>query len=60
MGVSSRLETPADGAKRQGNASANTAAEGPGSRLFWMLNPPSADRNQALALLSTARSERSA
>ena len=36
------------------------AAEGLGSRLIWILNPPSAERNQALALLSTARSERSA
>jgi hypothetical protein len=38
----------------------NTAAEGLGSRLFGILNPLKSRRDQALALVSTARSERSA
>src|ERR1035437_5964169 len=48
------------GAERLGLATQNTAAERLGSRLFWITQFPGSGRGQALALLSTARSERSA
>jgi hypothetical protein len=59
MGVSSRWKTPADWGQAPANACTNETAEGLGSR---RLDTQFArgDRDQALALLSTARSERSA
>jgi creatinine amidohydrolase/Fe(II)-dependent formamide hydrolase-like protein len=60
MGVSSREKHWLTTAKRTDAACADAAAEGFGSRILRSFNPPITPGNQALALLSAVRSERSA
>jgi hypothetical protein len=60
MGVSSHGKMPANQRKMLRNICTTAAAGTPGGRLKGYLIRRSAKCNQALALLSTARSERSA
>jgi hypothetical protein len=60
MGVSSHWKRPADGGSTRHCADANMAAETPGSHPFRIVTTRRRETDQALALLSTARSERSA
>jgi hypothetical protein len=60
MKESSRRKRPPIGAERLGMLNATAVAERFGGRLFLTLQSAGSQTDQALALLSTARSERSA
>jgi hypothetical protein len=60
MKVSSRRKRPAIGAERLEMLNATAVAERLGGRLFLNKQSAGSQTDQALALLSTARSERSA